>query len=95
MKQLIDDGHFDDMRSEGLLVVDLEGNKLGVAANTSGDVLVIAKEFGDNFAFAICPEQIENFCGALMVAARKAKAIQGRISSEVDAHLAIKKAMNP
>lgn len=93
MNDLITEEYFDGLREEGLLLIDTEARKIGIVANTSGQVLFVAEEDGHRMALSVFPEEVDAICSALHVAARQATAIGNRIEAEYETFTAIQKAL--
>ena len=92
MNEFLNDEYFEDLRDDGLLLVDAEARKVGVVENTTGQVLLVCEEDGEGFVFSICPDEINAICAALQAAGRKATAIGNRIEAEYQTFTAIQKA---
>jgi hypothetical protein len=87
------DEYFEDLREDGLLLVDHESRKVGVIANLTGDVVLIAQEDGQRIAVTFDPKEIDSLCAALQQHKRKAIATMNTLEAEYETFTAIQRAI--
>ncbi len=88
----MDNSIFDDLRDSGHVVVDYPGRKIAVYANTSGHVVLLCQEGGEQMCQMVEPDEIGDLIAALAHAANQAKPIADSMCADFEAFTAIAKA---
>lgn len=82
-----------DMRNNEFILVDAQTRKLAVFANQSGEVVMASLEDGYTHVTTIEPNEIGNLIASLNAAKVEAQLFRDAIEPELQAHVAISKAM--
>ena len=83
---------FDELRADDQLVIDYPMRKIGICANTGGQILIAVQDSGENATFTLEVEEVTAVCAALLREAHQARPIAHLIETEYEAFEAIQRA---